>query len=38
MLNSLYCTLDQLIIARSTMPQNDEAFIDGFYLLESFEF
>ena len=30
MLNSLYCTLDQLIIARSTMPQNDEAFIDGF--------
>ena len=30
MLNSLYCTLDQLIIARSTTPQNDEAFIDGF--------
>ena len=28
MLNSLYCTLDQLIIARSTTPQNDEAFID----------
>ena len=30
MLSSSYCTLDQLIIARSTTPQNDEAFIDGF--------
>ena len=30
MLNSLYCTLDQLIIVHSTMPQDDEAFIDGF--------
>ena len=30
MLISLYCTLDQLILARSTTPQNYEAFIDGF--------
>ena len=25
-----YTILDQLIIARSTTPQNSEAFIDGF--------
>ena len=31
MLNKLFYTiLDQLIIARSTTPQNSEAFIDGF--------
>ena len=30
MLNSLFCSLDQLIIARSATPQNDEAIIDGF--------